>query len=50
MVIAVVMVGLPPEEGLHIAAAGERDAREKEEQGDPCCDRVGLHDVLRTSS
>src|SRR5436305_15278684 len=34
--VAVVMVGLPPEEGLHVAAAGEREAREEQQQqGDP---------------
>src|SRR3954468_13942473 len=32
--MAVALVGLPPEEGPHVAAAGERQAGE-EEQGDP---------------
>src|SRR3954452_5012761 len=48
--MAVVVVGLPPEEGPHVAAAGEREAREEEKQGDPGWGRVGLHGVLRTSS
>jgi hypothetical protein len=33
--MAVVLVGLPPEERSHVAAAGEREAREEEKQGDP---------------
>lgn len=40
--MAVVVVGLPPEEGFHVAAAGEREARE-EEQRDPYRRWAELH-------